>query len=594
MAEFTPRESYMPDEATFRANLAARHRRGRAWQIFYYFSVGIAIAALVVLFLNVINEAIGTIATVYEIDPDVITEGRPLEELSDDELRQIMIDEIDGRLPVVIRDNFSQVDPAEFQDSPLNRVIPNGTFPEGLEEATLREIRERDDATEVLADIVILNTNQDQAITILNAEVFRTQIVASYPLFDTIFNYDQIVEEVSTEFPEAEITRYYSWLSGRFLSVPMSSTPALAGIRTAFLGSLGLMVLVIATALPIGVGAALYLNEYASDNWLNRLIETNVRNLAGVPSIIYGMLGLAIFVRVLAPFTSGLIFGYGVDDPNVQRIVENISNDLSAEILIEENEAGELIISDVNADNLDQATAETLLETFQYYGTPSLSNVGSKPIDELADALARDLNLELNDIPTNDDGAYPLEDGVSQRYEVLAGDISTVEFNALLESLENINRFVVNGRSLISAALTLSLLILPIVIINAQEALRAVPWTIREASFGLGATQWQTIWRQVLPAAIPGIMTGMILSVSRAVGETAPLIVVGASTFILTDPNSPFSKFTVLPIQVYSWTSRPQDQFRDIAAAAILVLLVVILTLNAVANFVRNRYAIKY
>jgi ABC-type phosphate transport system permease subunit len=594
MAEFTPRESYMPDEATFRANLAARHRRGRAWQIFYYFSVGIAIAALVVLFLNVINEAIGTIATVYEIDPDVITEGRPLEELSDDELRQIMIDEIDGRLPVVIRDNFSQVDPAEFQDSPLNRVIPNGTFPEGLEEATLREIRERDDAAEVLADIVILNTNQDQAITILNAEVFRTQIVASYPLFDTIFNYDQIVEEVSTEFPEAEITRYYSWLSGRFLSVPMSSTPALAGIRTAFLGSLGLMVLVIATALPIGVGAALYLNEYASDNWLNRLIETNVRNLAGVPSIIYGMLGLAIFVRVLAPFTSGLIFGYGVDDPNVQRIVENISNDLSAEILIEENEAGELIISDVNADNLDQATAETLLETFQYYGTPSLSNVGSKPIDELADALARDLNLELNDIPTNDDGAYPLEDGVSQRYEVLAGDISTVEFNALLESLENINRFVVNGRSLISAALTLSLLILPIVIINAQEALRAVPWTIREASFGLGATQWQTIWRQVLPAAIPGIMTGMILSVSRAVGETAPLIVVGASTFILTDPNSPFSKFTVLPIQVYSWTSRPQDQFRDIAAAAILVLLVVILTLNAVAIFLRNRYAIKY
>jgi ABC-type phosphate transport system permease subunit len=594
MAEFTPRESYMPDEATFRANLAARHRRGRAWQIFYYFSVGIAIAALVVLFLNVINEAIGTIATVYEIDPDVITEGRPLEELSDDELRQIMIDEIDGRLPVVIRDNFSQVDPAEFQDAPLNRVIPNGTFPEGLEEATLREIRERDDAAEVLADIVILNTNQDQAITILNAEVFRTQIVASYPLFDTIFNYDQIVEEVSTEFPEAEITRYYSWLSGRFLSVPMSSTPALAGIRTAFLGSLGLMVLVIATALPIGVGAALYLNEYASDNWLNRLIETNVRNLAGVPSIIYGMLGLAIFVRVLAPFTSGLIFGYGVDDPNVQRIVENISNDLSAEILIEENEAGELIISDVNADNLDQATAETLLETFQYYGTPSLSNVGSKPIDELADALARDLNLELNDIPTNDDGAYPLEDGVSQRYEVLAGDISTVEFNALLESLENINRFVVNGRSLISAALTLSLLILPIVIINAQEALRAVPWTIREASFGLGATQWQTIWRQVLPAAIPGIMTGMILSVSRAVGETAPLIVVGASTFILTDPNSPFSKFTVLPIQVYSWTSRPQDQFRDIAAAAILVLLVVILTLNAVAIFLRNRYAIKY
>jgi phosphate transport system permease protein len=148
-----------------------------------------------------------------------------------------------------------------------------------------------------------------------------------------------------------------------------------------------------------------------------------------------------------------------------------------------------------------------------------------------------------------------------------------------------------NGRTILSAGLTMALLILPIIIINAQEALRAVPRSLREASYGLGATQWQTIWNTVLPAAIPGILTGTILALSRAVGETAPLIVIGASTFIVFDPNGPFSKFTALPIQIYQWTARPQDQFRDIAAAAIVVLLVLLLTLNAAAIILRNRYS---
>ena len=150
-----------------------------------------------------------------------------------------------------------------------------------------------------------------------------------------------------------------------------------------------------------------------------------------------------------------------------------------------------------------------------------------------------------------------------------------------------------NGRTIISAGLTLGLLILPIIIINAQEAIRAVPSSLRQASFGLGATQWQTIWHHVLPNALPGILTGTILSMSRAIGETAPLVVVGASTFITVDPSGPFSKFTVLPIQIYQWTSRPQDEFRNIAAAAIIVLLVLLLTLNATAVFLRNRYSTK-
>jgi phosphate transport system permease protein len=210
--------------------------------------------------------------------------------------------------------------------------------------------------------------------------------------------------------------------------------------------------------------AAIYLEEYAVDNRLNRLIRTNINNLAGVPSIIYGMLGLAVFVRALEPLTSGKLFGL-----------------------------------------VDPTTA--------------------------------------------------------------------------------------NGRTILAAGLTLGLLILPLIIINAQEAIKAVPNSLRQAGMGLGATKWQTIWHHVLPNAMPGILTGTILAISRAIGETAPLVVVGASTFITVDPTNPFSKFTTLPIQIYQWTSRPQDEFRNIAAAAILVLLFLLLALNASAVLLRNRFS---
>ena len=214
-----------------------------------------------------------------------------------------------------------------------------------------------------------------------------------------------------------------------------------------------------AIALPIGVGAAIYLEEYAKKNRLNDLIQTNITNLAGVPSIIYGMLGLFVFVRALESFTSGAVFG-------------------------------------------------------------------------------------------------------------IAGN---------------------NGRTILSAGLTMALLVLPIIIINAQEAIRAVPNSLRQASYGLGATQWETIRDHVMPAALPGILTGTILAMSRAMGETAPMVVVGASTFIVSDPTGPFSKFTTLPIQIYNWTSQPDEQFRNIAAAAILVLLIILLSLNMIAILLRNK-----
>jgi phosphate transport system permease protein len=196
----------------------------------------------------------------------------------------------------------------------------------------------------------------------------------------------------------------------------------------------------------VSVAAALYLEEYAHKSWATRAIQTNIANLAGVPSIVYGILGLALFVR-----------GLGFD------------------------------------------------------------------------------------------------------------------------------------RSILSGALTLSLLVMPVIIMASQEAIRAVPQTIREAAYGLGATRWQVVSHQVLPMAMPGILTGTILALSRAIGETAPLILVGAVGFVAFTPNGVMDEFTVLPLQIYSWISRPQDEFRELAAAGIIVLLLLLLSMNAAAIVLRNR-----
>lgn len=236
------------------------------------------------------------------------------------------------------------------------------------------------------------------------------------------------------------------WLSLDFLTHFPSRFPQRAGIKSALLGTLWIMGLTAVFSFPLGVGAAIYLEEYAPKNWLTKTIETNISNLAGVPSIVYGILGLAVFVRFL---------GF--------------------------------------------------------------------------------------------------------------------------------------GRSLLAGSLTLTLLILPVVIISAREAIRAVPRSIREAGLALGATQWQTIRRLVLPMAFPGILTGMILSLSRAIGETAPLIMIGALTFIAFTPESVMDPFTVLPIQIFNWAARPQEEFHHLAAAAIVVLLVVLLSMNAIAIVLRDR-----
>jgi phosphate transport system permease protein len=238
-----------------------------------------------------------------------------------------------------------------------------------------------------------------------------------------------------------------------FLNNAASFNPDKAGIYPAIMGTLWLMVVCAAFIVPVGVASAIYLEEYADrTKWWNRFIEVNIQNLAAVPSIVYGILGLAFIVR----------------------------------------------------------------------------------------------------------GPLGL------------------------------------GRVVLAGSLTLGLLVLPVVIIASREAIRAVPPSIREGSLALGATQWQTIWRQVLPASIPGIATGVILALSRAIGETAPLIVVGAATFVAFAPGGLNDSFTALPIQIFNWISQPQAEFKLLAAGAILVLMAMLLVMNSLAIYLRNRYENKW
>ena len=236
-------------------------------------------------------------------------------------------------------------------------------------------------------------------------------------------------------------------LSWDFLTSFPSRRAEQAGIYGAVVGTVWVIVLTAALAVPVGVGAAVYLEEYSVRGRWSRLIEINIANLAGVPSVIYGLLGLGLFVRTRA-----------------------------------------------------------------------------------------------------------------------------------------------FGRSVLAGAATLALLVLPVVILSSREALRAVPPSLREASYALGATKWQTIWHQVLPVALPGMLTGMILALSRAIGETAPLITIGALTYVPFAPDGIWSPFTVLPIQVFNWVSRPQEAFLENAAAGIIVLLALLLAMNGAAAWLRDRY----
>ncbi len=678
--------SYMPNEAKFKSGLQTRELIGTVWRAFFIASIIVAILALIVLFINVINSAFGSIATTFEIEPTTLTgEERTLSDLSEEELVAILIEREPNRLPVLVRDTLSTLPNEEFTSATLREVLPNGRYPDGFDTVTINDIRDLEDTALILGEFLSLNLSKSRIISIVEEDIVALQVVDAWTLWDAINNYEPSVAEqarldafpveiealqaelatieqqisdtqadvaatsdsatvrtlntelsalqaqaatltdsientqdafnrllganittsVERDFADSEnpieIVRYHSWIDGRFLQDPMSSVPAQAGIRTAFIGSIIMMVIVILVSLPIGVGAAIYLEEYAKDNILaripfinvNKVIETNVRNLAGVPSIIYGMLGLAIFVRVLAPFTSGVAFGVNVTPPPTSRIENLLQEPDILEIQLE-LDTNYQITNFTGAEWLTDSDAQALVNLYRRLGTPSINNTGNISLERTEAAIADLFGVQILDaVPTNAD---PLgyERVAAGFIELNTLPMSVEQFEALGQQLRRITGFTVSGRTILSAALTLALLILPVIIINSQEALRAVPNALREASYGLGATKWQTIWQTVLPASIPGIMTGTILAVSRAVGETAPLIVVGASTFLLTDPTGPFSQFTVLPIQIFQWTARPQEQFQFIAAAAIIILLSLVLVLNAVAIIIRNRFSTRY
>ncbi len=622
-------------EDQHKEQLKKRHNTGAIFENLFRVALVVAVVALITLLIDVADEAFGTVLESFQTDPQALindledSRGRTeLEQLSDEELGTILMTNLGtGEFLGLIRDNIGAVEGAAFINEPMAVSLDGSTIPDEMEvdteTATIRDL-----SLEQQRDILVANASTANLLGWVNRFVVGIDIIDSWTLGDTLFfrgniiedatndladdvaaggleragenpnrveleaglarfigesaafdaaawydrsvdivvsednyerwigaasaqidtrtanvreaniNFDnletevtatledeirsaltadmadmpvEVAEEVAAtfapEFAEVAIERFQaedpeavsasigadeedlleslvkpglaiaidegtypdaslefrSWLNQFFLTGRgRNSIPAEASLRTAILGSMWVMLITMLTSFPLGVGAAIYLEEYADDNWLNNIIETNIRNLSGVPSIIYGILGLAIFVQALAALTSGAAFGLQETD---------------------------------------------------------------------------------------------------------------------------------NGRTILSAGLTLALLILPVIIINSQEAIRAVSSDIRQASYGLGATKWQTIWRQILPIAVPGILTGTILAFSRAVGETAPLIVVGAATAINSDPTNPFKAFTVIPIQIYDWTSRPQAQFRDIAAAAIIVLLILLISLNTTAILLRNRFS---
>lgn len=410
-----PTHNHFPEGPSFRSALNTRYRVASVWQVLFFSALLIAIISLTALIYDVVDGAFGYVAYDYKKDPATFT-STPLEDLTKEELLTIL--------------------QANLSSGAYNKLNNEKAMETRL---------------------------QGELYTLFFERLIQLEIKKTWSFTESIMRAGAIRTEAAEKYPDAKL-EFRSWLTPQFLTSPMSSKAEFAGVRTAILGSLWLVGIALLFALPIGTGAAIYLQEYAPKNWLTGIIQTNINNLAGVPSIVYGMLGLAIFVRVLAPLTSGSMFG----------------------------------ITDSN------------------------------------------------------------------------------------------------GRTVLSAGLTMGILILPLIIINAQEAIKAVPDSLRQAAYGVGATKWQTVWHHILPNSIAGILTGSILALSRALGETAPLIVVGASTFISVDPSGPFSKFTALPIQIYQWTTRPQSEFHAIAASAIIVLLVMLLTLNATAILLRNRFQRKY
>jgi ABC-type phosphate transport system permease subunit len=564
-------------EGIHRTNIERRGRRGRRWARAFFISNFIGLAVLVVLILHVLNSSFGLALTRNQVEPETLSD-RPLSELSTAELGEVLVEALGNRVRVVVRDRFSRVAPTEFTTTPVETVFDGLLYPEEYAAGLITDM-----PLEVFGQILADNTGQGDLIDIVNSEVVRPTVTNSWTFLQSILDRPAI-EAIAAENPTDELA-FRSWINFDFITSSVSSSATTTGLRTAILGSFFIMLVTIPVSLIVGVSAAIYLEEYAGDHWFNRVIEINIRTLAGIPSVIYGMLGLAVFAQALSVLTGGYLLGQNLPDQNELQVAGYIREVLGEPAL--SGQDAQLLVEDIGGSSSETAAIALMIEQMP---SEQLSE------QELANLIRAFYSLRRPQWFSLSDFSTPSDARVS---ELISGALETdklsdEQLTLLSERMRTYGTFNINGRTVISAGLTLALLILPVIIVSSQEAVRAVPDSIREASYGLGATKWQTVSRQVLPVALPSVLTGVILAVSRAVGETAPLLVVGASTFIGIDPNGLFSKFTVVPIQIYQWTSRPEQEFRNVAAAAIIILLIVMLSMNAIAIYARNRLSRRF
>ena len=406
----------MNTTADFDPELTVRHTRAKVWNYIFSIAIITSFLFLIALLFNIINDTFGYAIIEYETSPESLTyDNKHYTELSTEELRQFLEENLPGR-------RFRALE----REKPFE------------------------------------SRNSNELIAIIETEILNPSIYKSYSLVNSLFASKKIKKEFD-DAPQGSMLVFRSWVSKDMLLKPQSNDALETGIRTALLGSIFTVLVAIIFSIPLGIAASVWMEEYLNHkSKLNTVLTLNIYNLAGVPSIIYGMLGLAVFVRFMEPITSGAFFTAVSDE-------------------------------------------------------------------------------------------------------------------------------VKNGRTILSAGLTLGILILPVIIVNTREAIRAVPSSLRHASIAVGATKLDTIIHHVLPACFDRILTGTIFAMARVLGETAPLIIIGASTFISQDPTSIFSKFTTLPIQIYQWTSRPQKEFHNLAAGAIVILIILMILLNGTAIILRNR-----
>ncbi len=443
-------------------------------QVVLLSSLILALLVLTALLFNVVNQIGGYVVYGFRIDPKTVVPPIDLEELDDEALLALIRENVpEDRLEAIPEEFFAnsleelskedKINVIYSEVSDLDLLLASRSPDELSNEELIQIISEN--VTNARFDQLneerpLAQRSREELVEVFETEVLEERVVESWPLFESLLNGPAIVKDIQERYPGQDY-EFRMWLTPKFVVSPQTTRAETTGLRTAILGSVLIVLTTMIVAIPIGIAAGTYLEEFATPNPINQFIQANIYNLSGVPTIIYGLMGVAIFVRALSELTTGARFGVADPPPN--------------------------------------------------------------------------------------------------------------------------------GRTIISAGLTMALLVMPLIIINTQEAIRAVPQSIRDGALALGATHWQTVWNHVLPMAIPGIMTGIILAMSRAVGESAPLIVVGAAAYISVDPSGLFSSFTALPIQIWAWTALPEQTFRNVAAAAIVVLLSVVILFNLTAIILRNR-----